>query len=251
MIDTFGFVPGTGGGGGGGASGGPTSPITATRVAVSDGTNLVGYANFIYDDATGIMRAKQQVQARTATLTGTAQLSVSDTNGFRAVVLQYDYNTEIGLLWGGEWSANGLLEWNDNAGTAKFDRDYAYDWLFGGQSILVDTQCELWESYTNAKFERVRSVSSNTTLDTDYCYVRYTSTGGHTLTLPTNGYRVSGAPSSSSIFGKKITIKNRGTGNVTIDAGTGRTIEAAQTLTLSPGQSIDLIAVSTTSWDVT
>lgn len=87
----------------------------------------------------------------------------------------------------------------------------------------------------------VKATGGNYTVGTWIDVVRCTTSTTQTITLP----------DVTTVVVFRRTIKNKGTGVVTVAAAAAQTVEGAATFVLQPGDSIDLIAdAANTNWDV-
>ena len=192
-------------------------------------------------------------------LTSTATITrwaLRGQDGFTGLNFVDHYNLaveETSRITAGDNWVNQLILWDHLNGAGYFDYDYAYDWLFAGQAAYFDVTVEFGWILTRSLSVDVLVFAGDLSFDGNGSYLRYTGTGGHTLTLPLASGNFGASGSTHSVrntFGSVFDVKNRGTGNLTIARAGTDTIEGAASILLLPGQAVRLIAVSSSSWDI-
>lgn len=185
---------------------------------------------FMLSSTTGSTKIANALVSRWTTATNGAEVSAFDIKGKNS-------GTEQTVI---TFAGNGqITEPLYGAGTFTGTLAKLAGWTSAGVRIEVDpsTIGATW----GGKFSSSSSVAGPVTLTTSPA-VQYTGTGGHTLTLPI----LSGNTNQS------IRIKNAGSGDVTIaTAGGGDVIyttSSVASVVLEPGESMELIAMNSTTW---
>jgi hypothetical protein len=132
----------------------------------------------------------------------------------------------------------GYTGGNFQIGLSDVAQGLAFRYTTGSTDLLVLTSTKLALNSVGLRLGRrtITSAGSTTALSDVDCFVTVTGTAAHTVTLP--------AGSSGDIY----IIKNKSSGNVTVDTSAAQTIDGSPTVVLTPMTSLTFVMDSATDW---
>jgi hypothetical protein len=143
-----------------------------------------------------------------------------------------------------------VIRIEDGIAAMDYSGFLSWGWCISSNAPVLGSVEVLGYTMTSTPTERFKRFSGNTTAGEGDSIFVYEGSGGHTLTLPDELLTVNNSANTYSTgaeYGRKITIKNLGTGPLIVAPGPGTTVDGSTaSFNLNPYASITVVGIGAT-----